>query len=121
MDTMELLQHCGITLKQKTPSDTHRVKAVLSFLGAENYVLAQRHTEIDVHSGKDGFNMTFVKAVEIAAEEMLGVNPNIRTAVIVDVNVNFPGSPIPGLSMASLHPGVYPRVLRDHDVLRVSG
>lgn len=119
MDT--LLERCGITLDYHKVSDTHRVKAVLSFLGAENYVLTQRHTEIDVHSGKDGFNMSFVKPIEVTAAEMLGCNPHIRAAVVVDVNVDFPNSPMPGLSMASLHPGVYPRVLRDHEVLRVSG
>jgi hypothetical protein len=122
MDGNEILAWCGVDLAHPPQPDTrHRVKAKLSFLGAERYVLGTKYMEVDIDSSADGFKMEFVGVAEVEAGAFLGPNRHMRTTVIHDVYVEFEDSPMPGLSMANLHPGVYPRVLRDHEILRVSG
>ena len=114
---MDILKLCNID-STPIPKKPTRVKATLSFEGAENYVLGTKDVVIDVHSSCEGFRMQFLDPVDIEASTFLG--SKIRTCVIHDVRVDFEG-PMPGLSMAKLHPGIYPHVLRDHETLRVHG
>jgi len=114
---VDILKLCNISTVPKERSP-HRVKATLKFEGAEHYVLGEVNVMIDMHSSEEGFRMKFLNPVEIEASHFLG--KKIRETCIHDVKVEFEG-PMPGLSMAKLHPGIYPHVLRDHETLRVHG
>ncbi len=118
MDSKALMERIGLDLSQEKVVESYTVKAKLSFMGAQNYVLGTKLVDLTLRTGTDGFHMSFAAGLEVKAEQFLG--NKIRQTTVHDVLVEFPDMPMPGLSMAKLHPGIYPRVLRDQDTLRVA-
>jgi len=118
MDSKQLMEKLGLTNISAPAPEVYTVRAKLSFIGGEGYVLGTKNVELVMSSSVEGFNLRFDSGLTMPASQLMG--KSIRSTTVFDVRVEFPDMPMPGLSMAQMHPGVYPCVLRDHDTLQVA-
>ena len=118
MEATELHHLCGIDNIKLPPRRMHWQKVILRFIGAECYVLGTKRCELSLTTRDGGFGLTFRDKVEIPAARLLG--KRIDQGKLYDVRIEFPdASTVPDLSLASLCEGVYPRVLRNGEVIRI--
>ena len=122
LSTKQLEKRCGIDPRKLKACSVRRPKrwltAKLRFLGAERYVLSTKDVELSLETKRGGFGLTFREPVYLLADHMLG--NKIRSGLLIDVIIEFPvNSAMPELSLAQLTRGVYPRVLRAGEQVKV--
>ena len=114
MDQTELYRLCGLpSTKFKAPSTKwHRAKFL--FIGADGYVL--RAEEVDVQFTGNGGGLRLCTKELLAIPSNLLLGPKWKTGTLYDVQVV---TEVITLSLAALNPGLYPRVLRKDEEVRL--
>jgi len=110
MDTAELYRLCGLSdlEKPRTPLPQGKwIPAKLKFIGAENYVLGTKDSEVILKTAKTGFSLMIKGPLVINANLLMG--PKHVEGKLYDVEVYVESLK---LSLASLRKGEYPKVLR---------
>lgn len=107
----QLEKLCGIANVVRPKPALRWLPVTLKFLGAENYVLGTKHAELSLTNKVGGFGIMFKEDIAMPDAWLLGKH-NAK-GLLVDVAIHFEaGTTLPCLSLASLCPGRYPRVLR---------
>ena len=118
MESKELVVRCGLSLKP-VKREPRWVNVTLHFVGGGDYILASRITEAKLETRNGGFGLDFRHRIGVPTEALLG--KKVRTGTLYDVRVVFDAEhALPELSLASLIPGRYPRVLRAGEVVRLN-
>lgn len=115
LTTDELEQICGIASMRGATRRRSWVPVTLEFLGAENYVLGTKRTELSFESRSGGFGLSFRENVSFRADELLGKKK--VPGVLMDVRLRFDELESLELRLADLTAGMYPRVLRTGEVV----
>ena len=119
MDASQLHRLCGITKLQTPKTRIRWTPVVLKFIGAESYVLRTMSTKLSLTTRDGGFGLMFVEPINVKSDALLG--NKAKRGVLRDVVICFTEeSTVPDLSLASLHQGMYPRVLRAGEVVNVA-
>ena len=114
MDTQaDLLLKCGVTVAPEKKL-LHWYPATIRVLGAERYELGSLATKVRFESAPGGFITRFPKEVNIPGSELMGKSIKVVTVLDVIIDCKFLQ-----LSLASLHKGKYPLVLREVDTLHL--
>lgn len=115
LTTNELEQICGIASMRGATRRRNWVPVTLEFLGAENYVLGTKCTELSFEKRSGGFGLSFKQPIRFRADELLGKKK--VPGLLTDVRLRFDIEDFPELRLADLTAGMYPRVLRTGEVV----
>lgn len=121
LTSAELSRLCGLDKVPKPLKNVVWEPVTLKFLGAEHYVLGTKSAEICLTGKNGGFGLIFRNApLKVPSELFLG--PRIRAGLLTDIKICFtrPDAAMPELSMAGLVPGLYPRVLREGELVVIA-
>jgi len=115
---MDLINLCGLKSLPPNPPTQKWLTASLKFLGPERYVLSTKPCELSLKYSDRGFGMVFNGVQQVHADTLFG--KYAKQITLVDVEIHFESGNMPVFSLASMIPGMYPRVLRRGDTVDVS-
>ena len=90
--------------------------AKVVIFGGERYPLISLDAEVRIDFVPGGFETKFRQPFAVPAEVLLG--SSYREATIHDMEIQLPGFT---MSMAKMHPGKFPRVVRQGEVVGING
>ena len=114
MDTIKLYWMCGISSAPAKPAENW-VKAEMRFIGADRYVLGSKRVAVSFAKQKKGISLVIKGPPSVPAAMLLG--PKISAGKLYDVELVTAELT---LSLASLRPGSYPKVLRMNEVVEIT-
>ena len=114
MDTVKLYWMCGISPTPKE-AEENWVKAEMKFIGADRYVLGTKRVAVSFAKQKKGISLVIKGPTSVPAAELLG--PKISAGKLYDVELHTSELV---LSLASLRPGSYPKVLRMNETVEIT-
>ena len=114
MDQSELYRLCGLTSKEfkSPPAKWHRAK--LLFIGADRYVLRAETVDVQFTSNNGGLTLRTTEPLMVPSNSLLG--PKGVHGTLYDVQVV---TEVITLSLASLNPELYPKILRNDEEVRL--
>lgn len=110
---MDDLSFLRLTPRKKSPTWT---PAQVTFFGAERYPLIKLDAEVRIDFVPGGFETKFKEPFAVPSELLLG--SSFRKTKVFDIEIKLPGFT---MSMAKMHPGKFPRLVTEGQVVGING